>query len=431
MTKSKKVNGKYGKYSSRKKGNKFEIRKRVNGTDFSASNIDEKVAIKDLDAQIDYYYTEQEKLQNQPKFTFGEYADKWLKSKEFLVSYGYYEQHVRSYIKPVAGNIPLSDLRFDDLQLILDKMYIGQLSSPSRKKGLSKKELEESKKPLSEKTMQNVKGTICQIIKNAVNNKYIDNIPVEDLKVYETDSEEKPILTLQEEEKFLSFLFEELCSQIMNDEPIDDDMLLLFFMDMRGLRASEACGIQVKDVFLDERIVKLSDGLQRIAEYDENGIKKGYKVKKTKLKSKDSKRNIYLNDLLYIFITKKILDYYNDCKSRGIEPDGEDYLFRTKSGRKETTRHLQKVLDRILENLGLPHIGTHSLRRQFATKGFESGLELEGIRSYMGHSDVKMTSHYVRIRDEKAKQDIKKIDNNVLKIFKKSWKEIYNKVNKF
>ena len=94
----------------------------------------------------------------------------------------YYEQHIRCYIVPAIGKIKLCDVKLNDLNRITSKMAKGELSETSRKKGLKKQELKASKKPLSKKTIANVKNTILQIFQEAIDNDMRRPLPLSKIK---------------------------------------------------------------------------------------------------------------------------------------------------------------------------------------------------------------------------------------------------------
>ena len=54
--------------------------------------------------------------------------------------------------------------------------------------------------------------------------------------------------------------------------------------------------------------------------------------------------------------------------------------------------------------------GFHSFRHFFVSESFASGIPESNIRLWVGHSDSKVIALYRHIRDEIAKQNIRKID---------------------
>ena len=239
--KTKKVKGIYGNYGVRQVGNKIQtrIRKTINNEpkDFIGSGITLDLAIADIEHKIEVALNKEISVDNNIKVT--DWCKQWLNTKVNKESLAYYEQHIRCYIVPVIGKMKLCDVRLSDLNRITAKMAKGELSETSRKKGLSKQELKESKKPLTKKTITNVKNTISQIFQEAIDNDMIKSIPLSKIKNDGVESEEKVILTKEQKSKLLNFL--------VNDEKEDTKIvsLMLLIQYTRGLRASEVCRLEM------------------------------------------------------------------------------------------------------------------------------------------------------------------------------------------
>lgn len=235
--KTKKVKGIYGIYGVRQRGNKIHtrIRKTINNEskDFCGKGVTLELAIADLEHQIDIALDKE--IDIDKNITVAEWCKKWLEAYIDKESLSYYEQHIRCYIVPVIGKMKLCNVKLNDLNRITSKMAKGELSETSRKKGLSKQELKDSKKPLSKKTIANVKNTISHIFQDAIDNDMIRPIPLSKIKNDGVESEEKVILNKEEKSKLLNFL--------VNDEKEDTKTvsLMLLIQYTRGLRASEVC----------------------------------------------------------------------------------------------------------------------------------------------------------------------------------------------
>lgn len=235
--KTKKVKGIYGNYGVRQVGNKIHtrIRKTINNEpkDFCGKGVTLELAVADLEHQIDIALDKE--IDIDKNITVAEWCKNWLESKADKESLAYYEQHIRCYIVPVIGKMKLCNVKLNDLNKITSKMAKGELSETSRKKGLSKQELKDSKKPLSKKTIANAKNTISQIFQEAIDNDMIRPIPLSKIKNDGVESEEKVILNREQKSKLLNFL--------VNDEKEDTKTvsLMLLIQYTRGLRASEVC----------------------------------------------------------------------------------------------------------------------------------------------------------------------------------------------
>lgn len=357
---TKKVEGIYGKYGVRRVGNQIHtrIRKKINSipTDFVGKGATLELSIADLEKKIDIALNKDFVIDN--NITVEEWCRHWLETKRNKPSFEYFEQHVRCYILPVIGNMKLAEVRLENLNKITQKMANGELSEPSRKKGLSKQELKASKKPLLKKTIDNVKNTISQIFQDAIDNEKIRQIPLSKIKNDGMESEGRVVLSKEQKSKLLNFL--------VNDEKEDTKTvsLMLLIQYTRGLRASEVCGLKWKDIDLDKKQLNLKQGCGRVRQFDENLKPTGkYKTELKQLKTKNSKRTLNFDDIIF-----EKLDILNKQSH-----NEDDLIFHTKTGLNHTCKSIYKIFQRILKKLDLPSIGTHRTKKNFCNKfGVES-----------------------------------------------------------
>lgn len=406
--KTKKIEGIYGKYGVRRVGNKIQtrIRKTVDGetVDFTGSGNTLQLAILDIEHKIKVALDKEISIDT--TLTVADWCQKWLNTKAAKRSLEYYEQHIRCYIIPVIGKMKLIDVKLKDLNKITAKMAKGDLSETSRKKGLSKKELEETKKPLSKKTISNVKNTISQIFQEAIDNDMIKNIPLSKIKNEGVEKKERNILTKAEKEKLLTFL--------VSDEKEDTKTvsLMLLIQYTRGLRASEVCGLKWENIDFVKKEIHIEQGCGRVREFDEELKPTGtYKTILKDLKTVNSRRGFVVDDLIF----QKLEDLYN--QPRNI--DG--LVFHTITGLKHTCKSIYKIFQRILKDLELPRIGTHGLRRIFASNLVLNCVNVKIAQKSIGHSDISTTyQYYVEIEEDVVNESLSQVDNVVLAKFKKN-----------
>ncbi len=81
-----------------------------------------------------------------------------------------------------------------------------------------------------------------------------------------------------------------------------------------------------------------------------------------------------------------------------------DYIFCDKNGRMNT-RKLDSRLRYISEKAGFEKAkSSHDIRRTVATELFINGVELELIRGFLGHRDIKTTKEYIYDFDREEKE---------------------------
>jgi len=152
---------------------------------------------------------------------------------------------------------------------------------------------------------------------------------------------------------------------------VRDRAIILTLLDT-GMRASELCGIQYKDLNINNHSIKVSG----------------------KGPGRDGKeRLVYIGRRTGQAIWKCLLPRIND-----IRPDepvfvagfGEDW-------RPMTREHLRQLLHRIGEKIGIQKVHPHRFRHTFAISYLRNGGDVFTLKELLGHSDLKMTEHYARI----------------------------------
>jgi len=112
---------------------------------------------------------------------------------------------------------------------------------------------------------------------------------------------------------------------------------------------------------------------------------------------------------------KKFLDEYMKMRK-----DGKEWLFLSKYGRRLSIDSLEWVLKNIYKKAGLfekypgERLGTHSLRRAFATHLYRDGYDIYDLSKLLGHSSIVTTQRYIGLDEERAFESFKKIKKNVL-----------------
>jgi site-specific recombinase XerD len=67
----------------------------------------------------------------------------------------------------------------------------------------------------------------------------------------------------------------------------------------------------------------------------------------------------------------------------------------------------------ILEEAGLSHAGTHSMRHSAATLALEQGIGLPVVQEILGHSDVRVTRGYTHVSSALARDGIARLDRKL------------------
>ena len=170
---------------------------------------------------------------------------------------------------------------------------------------------------------------------------------------------------------------EQLIDRISLDEPLAfRDRALLELAYGAGLRVSEWCSLGVKDVLLDELVVRVfgKGGKERLVPI---GRKAAGAV------------GIYLREL----------------RPRLERGKGEGKLFLNSRGAPLRRMTAWTILAKYVEMSGLTKpVTPHTLRHSFATHLLEGGADLRAVQEMLGHSDISTTQLYTHIDREHLRQ---------------------------
>lgn len=170
---------------------------------------------------------------------------------------------------------------------------------------------------------------------------------------------------------------EQLIDCISLDEPLAfRDRALLELAYGAGLRVSEWCSLGVKDVLLDELVVRVfgKGGKERLVPI---GRKAAGAV------------GIYLREL----------------RPRLERGKGEGKLFLNSRGAPLRRMTAWTILAKYVEMSGLTKpVTPHTLRHSFATHLLEGGADLRAVQEMLGHSDISTTQLYTHIDREHLRQ---------------------------
>jgi site-specific recombinase XerD len=153
------------------------------------------------------------------------------------------------------------------------------------------------------------------------------------------------------------------------------DSAVLELLYATGLRASEITGIELDDIDLDGRTVRvLGKGRrERIVPFGEPA--------------------------------QRALQEYLPVRRRWIEArPSESAFFVTPRGKVLTTAGLRRLLARKLEQAALTkRVTPHALRHSFATHLLNAGADLRAIQELLGHASLGTTQRYTHLSTAQMK----------------------------
>lgn len=150
----------------------------------------------------------------------------------------------------------------------------------------------------------------------------------------------------------------------------DRAILELFYAS--GLRLSELVGLNVADVDLPERMVRV--------------------------KGKGSKERIVPFHAVAVQALSNYLPDRMAWMKRNIAPKDQPALFLSNRGQRISLSWVQKLLDRYVREGGFGRkLSPHKLRHSFATHLLEMGMDIRSIQELLGHESLSTTQRYTQV----------------------------------
>ena len=212
------------------------------------------------------------------------------------------------------------------------------------------------------------------------------------------DTKKREALTPEEQERFMTFVREDVHYSRYYDE---FNVLL-----GTGMRVSEFCGLTISDLDFENRKIRVNKQLIK----EKGGV---YHVQKTKTDS--GVRFIPMSDEVYRSL--KAIVANRKLPRKELLVDGHTgFLLLDKNGNPKVGLHLEHHMQWALKKYQrtheepLPTITPHVLRHTFCTNMANAGMDLKSLQYLMGHSDVAVTLNvYTHTSYAQAEQSMQRI----------------------
>lgn len=214
----------------------------------------------------------------------------------------------------------------------------------------------------SSSTKKRIHSSIKNFLKYINENEDYESIDISDIKL--KSSKKLPeVLSITDIENMINFYNHETYLDSRNRTVID-------VLYSTGCRVSELCDINISDIDLDEKYLKL--------------------------KGKGSKQRIVpIGSMLY----KNLLQYLN-VRETFLQNRGEP-LFLSKSKNKLDRTAVFRIIKKTAKNISIQtDVHPHTLRHSAATHMLEGGCDLRTVQEFLGHSSVSTTQIYTKVTKE-------------------------------
>ena len=247
------------------------------------------------------------------------------------------------------------------------KSDLAKLSNYLQNQDLSKTNIDNFFIDMSEfnystSTKKRMHSSIKNFLKYINENEDYESIDISDIKL--KSSKKLPeVLPITDIENMINFYNHETYLDSRNRTVID-------VLYSTGCRVSELCDINISDIDLDEKYLKL--------------------------KGKGSKQRIVpIGSMLY----KNLLKYLN-VRDTFLQNRGEP-LFLSKSKNKLDRTAVFRIIKKTAKNISLQtDVHPHTLRHSAATHMLEGGCDLRTVQEFLGHSSVSTTQIYTKVTKE-------------------------------
>ena len=176
--------------------------------------------------------------------------------------------------------------------------------------------------------------------------------------------------------KIPEYIYDYQLEKLINEKTSENveielrNKLIIHLLLDTGVRVSELVNIKVRDIDVEERIIKV--------------FGKGSKER-------------------FVFFTSKtkelLINYFIKRKEKAIT----DNLLINYKGEKLTERSVQKIIKLVGEKIGLD-IHPHLLRHTFATDLLNKGADIRMIQELLGHENLDTTQIYTHVSNSRVKE---------------------------
>lgn len=293
------------------------------------------------------------------RLTVGEWLDEWwivycLPSKKNSTCTGY-ENEINLHLKPYVGRYLLQELKAQHVQAAVNAL------------------IREGKAP---STIRKAYTILHAALDRAVINQMLLHNPSQHTILPKMEQQDIRFFTLDEQRRFIDALPDSTAGRA------------LFFILGTGIRAAELTGLRWSDIRGNS--FRVSQTIRWNRNYKEGAEHRTF-LESSSPKTKAGRRTIPISPKMQQLLARHRKIQLQTRMAKGAEWNANDLVFCSEIGTPYEGRNLTRVLHRTLEKAGLEIMGVHALRHTFATRAFESGMDVRTLSEILGHAKVSLT----------------------------------------
>ena len=284
----------------------------------------------------------------------GTWLDIWLRDYTGNLkpaTFSAYEQHVRVHIKPVLGEVRLTQLSPHMVQSLYNSLL--------------------NERRLSAKSVKNIHGVFHHAMEQAKRLGYLRINPLDAVVLPRV--EKKQIHTIADDH-MTAFL------QAIRGDPFE---LVLFVTVFTGLRQGEVLGLTWDCVDFDNQSILVNK--------QHNRVKGDAEFRFSSLKNDKIRVITAAAGVMEALKRQKELQNQWANAAGCIWNNEENLVFTTQTGRYIHNTTLYRNYKRIMKKIGLEELRFHDLRHTYAVNSLRAGDDIKTVQENLGHATASFT----------------------------------------
>lgn len=309
---------------------------------------------------------------------------------------------VARYLRTRTGVKPNTLQGYKYVQNILNKEEFGNLKIATVKTSDAKLfliKLQEDGRGSS--TVKTIRGVLRPAFQMAVDDDILLKNPFgfELVGVIVNTEKTRKALTRSQMNKFLKFVHYDNVYYKYYD--------VFYILFHTGLRISEFCGLTIKDIDMENRIMNIDHQLQRTSQME-------YIIESTK--SNAGTRKIPMTEDVYQTFERILENRPKDLPEKMV-CGYCGFLFRDKKGMPEVAMHWEHRFNHAVKRYNdifkvqIPNITPHVCRHTYCSNQARAGMNPKTLQYLMGHSDIGVTMNtYTHLGLDDAKDEMIRLE---------------------